>query len=303
MGNRKIVGCRNAFLLVLSFVAFAGANGILAAEAPTEPATTLRDILMAACSHDLRQFSTHLTVRNAEAFARLTPAAQTTLLKRFVLLDSVGTPNADADEKGNVTVTCTTERVSTQMEIGKAEVRENLAYVPLVLNSDATEAGRRVLMGLVRENGQWRLLSLGLLLLDLPSLGEEWDRAEIQTNEKSAVESMHELTTAIEKYRVTYTRLPESLAALGPPAKGSATIDEAGLVSADLAAGRKDGYAFRYVIVGANNSGAPAKYELAAIPIAYGRTGVVSFFRDASGTIHHGDHKGAVGTAADRKVD
>jgi hypothetical protein len=271
-----------------------------------EPNTTLRDILMSACSHNSSQFSSHLTERNAAAFARLTPAAQVTLLKRFVLLDNAGTPNAEVDDKGNITVTCTTDAVVTQMQIGKAEIRENLAYLPLLVKeaSDTTNAGaRQVLMGLVKENGRWKLLSLGLLLLDLPSLGEEWDRAEIQSNEKSALASMHVLATAIEKYRVTYTRLPGALTALGPSSKGSATIDQAGLVDAELAGGRKDGYAFRYVIVGANNSGAPAKYELAAIPVAYGRTGTMSYFRDSSGTLHGGDHKGAVGTETDPKLE
>jgi hypothetical protein len=261
---------------------------------------------MAACSHDAKQFGAHLTARNEEAFGRLTPAAQVKLLKRFVLLDNAGTPNAELDEQGNVTVTCTTEQVATKMQIGKPEVRENLAFLPLAVKDAADTADantRRVLMGLVRENGEWRLLSLGLLLLDLPSLGEEWDRAEIQTNEKSALSAMRELAAAIEKYRVTYTRLPDSLSALGPSVKGVASVDQAGLVSAELASGRKDGYAFRYVIVGANNSGAPAKYELAAMPVAYGRTGTLSYFRDASGTTHGGDHKGAVGTAADPKLE
>ena len=296
--------CRARLALVM--VAFGGANKCTAAEPPSEPAVILRDILMAACSHDAKQFGAHLTARNEAAFGKLTPAAQVTLLKRFVLLDSSGTPNAELDEQGHVTVTCRTEQVSTQMQIGKAEIRENLAFLPLVVKdpSDTTDANtRRVLMGLVRESGQWRLLSLGLLLLDLPSLGEEWDRAEMQTNEKSALASVRELVAAIEKYRVTYTRLPDSLASLGPSSKGAASIDGAGLVNDELASGKKNGYAFRYVIVGANNSGAPAKYELAAIPVAYGRTGTVSYFRDTSGTVHGGDHKGAVGTAADPKLE
>ena len=293
-------------VFLLFFAPLVRPSRSLAAEGASEPTSALRDILMAACSHDGKQFSARLTARNAEAFARLTPAAQVTLLKRFVLLDNAGTPNAEVDEKGNVTVICATEQVTTQMQIGKPEVRENLAYLPLVVKdaSDAADArSRQVLMGLVRENGQWKLLSLGLLLLDLPSLGEEWDRAEIQNNEKSAVASMRELVGAIEKYRVTYTRLPESLTVLGPSSKGAVTSEEAGLVGAELAAGRKDGYAFRYVIVGANNSGAPAKYELAAIPVAYARTGTMSFFRDASGTLHGGDHKGAVGTVTDPKLE
>jgi hypothetical protein len=303
---RNIRECATWFLLLLLGASIPSPAKCAGAEPPSEAATTLRDILMAACSHDGKQFSAHLTARNAAAFARLTPAAQVTLLKRFVLLDNPGTPNAEVDEKGEVTVTCATEQVTTQMLIGKAEIRENLAFLPLVVkdSSDAAEASaRRIQMGLVRENGQWKLLSLGLLLLDLPSLGEEWDRAEIQPNEKSALASMRELAAAIEKYRVTYTRLPDALSVLGPPSKGAASIDEAGLVSAELAAGRKDGYAFRYVIVGANNSGAPAKYELAGIPVAYGRTGTVSYFQDSSGTMHGGDHKGAVGTAADPKLE
>jgi len=34
----------------------------------------------------------------------------------------------------------------------------------------------------------------------------------------------------------------------------------------------QNGYAIRYVIVGASTLGAPAKYELAATPLQYGRT-------------------------------
>jgi hypothetical protein len=276
------------------------------AEQGSEPATVLREILMAACSQDSKQFSGHLTSRNAVAFEHMTPAAQITLLKRFVLLDKAGRPRSESDAAGTVTVFCVTPEITTQMQIGKAEVLDNLAYLPLVVKdaTDTTDAdARRVDMGLVRENGQWKLLSLGLLLLDLPALGEEWDRAEIQANEKSAVASMKELAAAIEKYRVTYARLPETLANLGPPAKGAPKNDQAGLVGSELGAGRKDGYSFRYVIVGANNVGAPAKYELAAIPTEYGRTGTRSFFRDASGALHAGDHQGAVGTVMDSKIE
>lgn len=298
--------CSQRWFLLLLCIAFFSPARSVAAEPPSEAVTTLRDILMAACSHDAKQFSAHLTARNAAAFARLTPAAQVTLLKRFVLLDDAGKPNAELTAKGEVTVTCATGQVSTQMLIGKADIQENLAFLPLVVRESSDTAGgsaRRIQMGLVVENGQWKLLSLGLLLLDLPSLGEEWDRAEIDSNEKSALASMRELKAAIEKYRVTYTRLPDSLSVLGPPTKATASIGEAGLVSAELAAGRKDGYVFRYVIVGANNSGAPAKYELAAIPAAYGRTGATSFFQDSSGTLHSADHKGAVGTETDPKLE
>jgi hypothetical protein len=272
----------------------------------SDPAAVLRDILMASCSQDSKHFGGFLTARNAAAFAAMTPAAQTTLLKRFVLLDQVGNPRSQADASGNLVVLCVTPSITTQLQIGKAELRDNVAYLPLVVkdaNDSTDNSARRVIMGLVRENNQWKLLSLGLLLLDLPTLAEEWDRAEIQTNEKSAIASMKELSAAIEKYRVTYTRLPQTLVELGPPPKGDPKNDHAGLVDPQLAAGRKDGYSFRYVIVGANDVGAPAIYELAAIPVEYGRTGTRSFFRDGTGTLHAGDHQGGVGTLMDPKIE
>jgi hypothetical protein len=275
-------------------------------EQTSDPATVLRDILMASCSQNVKGFAAYLTARNATAFAAMTPAAQTTLLKRFVLLDQAGNPTSQTDAAGNLLVLCATPSVTTQLKIGKAELRDNVAYLPLVVKdaADTTDVdSRRVTMGLVRENNQWRLLSLGLLLLDLPTLAEEWDRAEIQNNEKSALASIKELTAAIEKYRVAYTRLPQTLAELGPPQQGAPKNDRAGLVAADLASGRKDGYSFRYVIIGGSNVGAPAVYELAAIPVEYGRTGTHSFFRDGTGALHSADHQGAVGTLLDPKIE
>lgn len=271
-----------------------------------DPQTVLENVLIAACGQKQADFARALTARNSEAFVHLTPAAQATLLKRFVLLDGAGEARAETGSDGNLNVSCVTAKVTTQMQIGKPDVRENLAYVPLLIKdvTDTNDASsHRVTMGLVREQGQWKLLSLGLLLLDLPSLGEEWDRAEMKSNEDSAVTHVKELADAIEAYRKTYTRLPDALSALGSDSKRVPKSEKAGLVSDDLAQGRKDGYAFRYVIVGANNSGAPAKYELAAIPMEYGRTGMRSFFRDTAGGLHAADRQGSVGSEVDPKID
>jgi len=297
---------------ILSFAVFSlavssvGNGGLALAQSGDAPAETLRGILMAACDQDGKKFSDALTARNTEAFAHMTKAAQTTLLKRFVLLEDAGQPRVENDTHGNLTVYCVTPEITTEMRFGKVEVHDNLAYVPLVLkdSSDTTDANtRRITMGLVKENGQWKLLSLGLLLLDLPTLAEEWDRAEIQNNEKAALAAVKEISAAIEKYRVTYTHLPETLAELRPPEKGAAKSSQAGLIEKELADGRKNGYLFRYVIVGASDSGAPAKYELAAIPVEYGRTGTRSFYRDPGGVIHAGDHQGGVGTQLDPKAE
>jgi hypothetical protein len=271
-----------------------------------KPSAVLRSAMMAACSQNADAFRQVLTIRNAAAFARITPAARATFLKRFVLLDKPGEPHSQNSSNNTYQVSCTNETVSMQIQIGEPEMRDNLAYIPFDIKeaSDATgENARHAIIGMVRENGQWKLLSLGLLLLDLPSLEAEWDKAEIAANEKMAVAYIKEIADAVETYRKKYTRLPENLSAMGPPQQGPAKPDKAGLLSEQLSTGRKEGYVFRYVIVGATTSGAPAKYALAAMPADYGRTGSRSFFLDTRGVLHAADRRGAVGSATDPKLE
>ena len=217
---------RGLFCLTLLFAASAGTPG--QSPAADSPATTLRDALVAACSQNTADFVKALTVRNAEAFSRLTPPARQTFLKRFVLLDKPGKPRSQNDSSGDLVVYCETSELTTQMEIAKPELRDNLAYLPLTVKDSGDSAGlnvHQVTMGMVREGGQWKMLSLGLLFLDLPSLEIEWDRAEMKANEQTAVASLKTLVDAIETYRKTYTRLPESLKALGPaPAAQNAQL-------------------------------------------------------------------------------
>jgi hypothetical protein len=270
------------------------------------PSGALRDVLAAACSQSQIEFARFLTARNKEAFSRMTPAARIALMKRFVLLNETGKATLSANPSGRPIVRCETPSVTTEMQIGGAEVHDNMALLPMELREVTDSAGasvRQINMGLVREDGDWKLLSLGVLFLDLPALEVEWDESEIQETEKEALESLKEIVSAVESYRNKYSRLPESLTNLASPARGAPGIEAAGLLDADLAKGVKDGYAFRYVIVGASTIGAPAKYELAATPIRYGRTGRRSFFRDANSGLHAADHQGAVGSESDPRAE
>jgi hypothetical protein len=282
------------------------------ASAPSEavnsggPSGALKAVLSAACAQNQTEFVRFLTARNKEAFSRMTPPARVALMKRFVLLNEPGKPTASANPAGRPIVRCQTPDVTTEMQIGGAELRDNIAFLPMELRdaTDSTGANvHQITLGLVREDGEWKLLSLGLLLLDLPSLEVEWDTAEMESTEKSAIESLKRVAAAVEAYRNKYPHLPESLANLGPPLHGAANGEAAGLVDSDLANGIKNGYAIRYVIVGASMLGAPAKYELAATPLQYGRTGRRSFFRDSNGALHAADRHGAVGNETDPKVE
>jgi hypothetical protein len=270
------------------------------------PSGALRAVLSAACSQNQVEFARFLTARNKEAFSRMTPLARIALMKRFVLLNEPGKPTASANPAGRPIVHCQTPDVTTEMQIGGADLRENIAFLPMELRdaTDTTSAdAHQVTMGLVREDGDWKLLSLGLLLLDLPALEVEWDAAEMEATERSAIEALNKVGGAIEAYRNKYSRLPESLANLGPPLHGTANGEAGGLLDSDLANGMKNGYAVRYVIVGASTLGAPAKYVLAATPLQYGRSGRRSFFRDSNGTLHAADRHGAVGSDADPKLE
>lgn len=247
-----------------------------------------------------------LTVRNKESFSRMTPAARVALMKRFVLLDEPGKATISANPSGRPIVRCETPGGTVEMQIGGADVRENIAFLPLELHETTDSIGasaRQINMGLVREEGDWKLLSLGVLLLDLPALEAEWDESEIEATEKDALESLKDIATAVDSYRNKYLHLPESLANLAPPARGKPNLEAAGLLDSDLAKGSKNGYVFRYVIAGANDVGAPAKYELSATPLRYGRTGRRSFFRDSKGIVHAADRQGTVGSETDPKAE
>jgi len=270
--------------------------------ASSGPSTALRDTLAAACSHDEKSFARFLTARNQKSFARLTEAARIEFMKRFVLLADAGKPTLSVNPAGRPIVSCETPYGTVELQIGGADLRDSLAFLPLDLReaSDPDSSNsRHILMGMVRENGEWKILSIGLLFLDLPSLEAEWDEAQTQSNEKAALSTLESLAKFIESYRRTYLRLPESLAQLAPPKKGTPNADAAGLIDSALASGEFNGYSFRYVIVGATDVGAPAKFELSATPKPYGRAGKLSFFRDATGAFHAADHKGAVGDATD----
>lgn len=313
MKSQKRILAPTVLLLAMALLALAGglpaqessSNPSAEASSPSGPTAALRDVLTAACAESQTDFERFLTVRNKESFMRMTPAARIAFMKRFVLLNEPGNPSVSTNPSGRPTVRCETPSGAAEIQLGGADTRDNVSFLSVKLRdaTDTTGADAiQVNMGMVRENGAWKILSLGLVLLDLPSLEFEWDTAEADKNEQAAIDSLKDIAEAIESYRRKYLRLPDSLSNLGPSLHGPASAESAGLVDSDLSTGMKNGYSFRYVIVGASTLGAPAKYALAATPVIYGRTGHRSFFRDDTGVLRGADHKGGVGSADDAKL-
>ncbi len=263
----------------------------------TNPGAALTAALLGACRHNEKAFALYLTADNAAAYLNLPEEQRRELMKRLVLVADPGRPLLSSDTEGNTIIRCSTPSITAELRLGKERVRENLAFVPLDI------AGRQVEIGLVREGGGWRLLSVGLLLLDIPALQKQWEVAELEAREDAAIVALRRLADAIRRYRDAFGALPEQLEQLGPAPKEGVSPERAQLVDEELASGLKDGYRFRYRILPATDENSQPSFELAATPVDYGRTGRRSFFLDAEGRMRGGDKQGAVATSADPLIE
>jgi len=271
------------------------------------PETALSDALSAACRQDSSTFGNSLTTENAAAFRTLPSPQRTAMMKRFVLLEEPGRPLLATSNSGQKIVRCESPSFTTEMRLGEAKVRENLTFIPMEIPITGEEP-RTVTIGLVREGGNWKLLSVGLILLDVPAMAKQWAQADLEANEDAAIADMRSVAAAAVTYRNAYGVLPETLAALGPAPAGGVSPDAAGLLDAGLAAGEKDGYTFRYVIVPATDfapgedSGKAVNFSIASSPKEYGKMGRRSFFLDSSGILRGADKKGGNADHTDPRI-
>ena len=215
MNSRKRIPFATVLVLAALLPSLAGgipaqessSNPLEQAASPNGPTAALRDVLTAACSQSQNDFERFLTMRNKEAFLRMTPAARVAFMKRFVLLNEPGKPSVTTNPSGRPIVRCDTPAGAAEIQIGGADTRDNVSFLPVKLRDATDTSGAdaiQVNMGLVRESGQWKILSLGLVLLDLPSLEFEWDSAEADKNEQAAIESLKNIAEAVETYRRKY---------------------------------------------------------------------------------------------------
>jgi hypothetical protein len=229
------------------------------------------------------------------------------MMKRFVLLEEPGRPLFSTSNSGQKIVRCESPSFTTEMRLGQVKIRENLAFVPMEIPVTGEEP-RTVTFGLVREGGSWKLLSVGLILLDVPEMAKQWAQADLESNEDAAIADLRAVATAANAYRNAYGVFPETLASLGPPPPGGVSPEAAGLLDAALAAGEKDGYTFRYTIVLAadlapgEDSGKAANFSVACAPKEYGKVGRRSFFLDSSGILRGADRKGGIADRSDPRI-
>lgn len=312
--SRRRGGRFRSFALALLIASSAASYGPVtrAQQQPTaafseSPDTTLSNILSAACRQDSPAFALSLTAENATAFRALSGAQRTAMMKRFVLLDEPGKVLLSTSNDGHKVVRCEAPSYTTEMRLGETRVRENLAFVPMQIPIKG-EDPRNITIGFVREGGNWRLLSVGLMMLDIPAMAKQWEQADLDAAEDAAIADLRSVATALDSYRRAYGKLPDSLAALGPAPPDGVSPEAASLVDAELATGDKDGYAIRYTVrptAGAspdNDANSSETFSLASSPKEYGKSGRRSFFLDSSGVLHGADKQGALATLADPRI-
>jgi hypothetical protein len=297
-------------LLALATIAALSASGAGAQQpqqASANPETALSDALSAACRQDSPAFANFLTADNAAAFRALPGPQRTAMMKRFVLLDEPGRVLLSAGGNAQKIVRCESPSFTTEMRIGETRVRDNLAYVPMEIPITG-EDPQKITFGFVREGGNWKLLSVGLLLLDVPAMAKQWEQADLDASENTAIADLRSVALELDTYRRAYGKLPDTLEALGPAPPNGVSPEAASLIDSDLATGSKDGYTIRYSIkpmassLPREEADKAETFSLASSPKEYGKTGRRSFFLDSSGILRGADKQGGVATSTDPRI-
>jgi hypothetical protein len=296
-------------LLALASIAVLSGPRTRAQQQPANanPETALSDALSAACRQDSPAFANSLTADNATAFRALAGTQRTAMMKRFVLLEVPGRVLLSTSSNGQKIVRCESPSFTTEMRLGETRVRENLAYVPIEIPITG-EDPHKITFGLVREGGSWKLLSVGLMMLDVPAMAKQWEQADLNASEDAAIADLRSVALALDTYRRAYGKLPDTLTVLGPAPPNEVSPEAASLLDADLAAGSKDGYTIRYSITPApgilpqEEADKAETFSLASSPKEYGKTGRRSFFLDSSGILRGADKQGGVATTIDPRI-
>lgn len=271
-----------------------GARALAQETQPSPPSAALVDALSAACRGDAQEFANDLTQESSAAFLALPANERSAFLGRFSLGDGPGHPLLSTSDANQPVVRCTTPGGTAEFRFAAPRTHDNLSFIPVsVVN------GRSTTFGMVRENGGWRLLSLGLVLLDIPQLSKQWAEDALAQSEAAAIANLQTLAEAIDKYKQAYGKLPDALEQLGPAPPHEISPDQASLVDQPLASGSEQGYEFRYRVVAPQQGSGATAFEISAVPQEYGKTGRRSFLLDAGGKIHAADHQGEVATADD----
>jgi hypothetical protein len=303
----RVVRCNSMrVVLALTLAALLAMQGVqplraaqqIQAAASPDVSATIAEMLSVACRQDTTRFPEFLTQTNATFYRQLPSEQQVAFLRRIVQLQDQGRALLTSDASHRQVVRCETPSFTLQIKIGTPRIEQNLAFVPVELASE-----RKAEFGMVLSSSGWKFISLGLLMIDFPQLSAEWAAQDMGVREDAAMAALRKVAAAIDTYFKAFEKLPESLAQLGPAPKEGISDEAAGLLDAELSAGRAGGYTLRFRILPTSADDKESRFELAAAPVQYGTSGRRSFFLDSSGKMRGADKQGAPATAADPLIE
>jgi len=287
------------FRIACAAALLAASPNLLVAQdgASTSPTEALTSAFSAACRLKAADFAAFLPEESAGAYRNLPSMQQIDLMQRLTRVSGEGKSLRSTATDGSSVLRCSTPSDTTELRLNNERVHKNLAFV-----SVSVTGGRTADFGLVREDSGWRLISLGLLMLNVPELAKQWAAQEIAAREIRAVGFLRQIASAAETYQRGFGSYPEELDQLGPPPpQVGASPAAADLIDSELAAGTKENYRFQYRSFSSSQD-PDQHFEILATPIEYGPGGKRSFFLDSSGVLRGGDKLGASATALDPRV-
>jgi len=126
------------------------------------------------------------------------------------------------------------------------------------------------------------LIVIAIILIIVTVALPKLNKARLFAQEMAAQKAIQTVCAAQIQYMSQFGRFAQSLTELGPPASGTDTAAAAGLISADLATGTKQGYNFTV-------ASTPTGFAVSAVPTSFGSTGSRTFYADQGMDIHYNE--------------
>ena len=122
------------------------------------------------------------------------------------------------------------------------------------------------------------LIVIAIILAIITVAVPPYQRAQMLAREMAASKAVQTIQADEVIYQSQYGHYAPSLRELGPPDSGPSSAAAAGLIGATLASGTLGGYKFTL-------TGTADTYAITASPVAFGSSGVKSFYLDQSGIL------------------
>jgi prepilin-type N-terminal cleavage/methylation domain-containing protein len=126
------------------------------------------------------------------------------------------------------------------------------------------------------------LIVIAIILIIITVSIPAYNKAQMLAREMAASKAVQTIQTAEVMYQSSYGHYAQVLRELGPPDGGASGMAAAGLISGALSAGTVGGYRFTL-------SATPDTFAIGASPVAYGSSGVKSFYLDQTGILRASD--------------